>query len=669
MITRPTTIKTATLKDLYDYSRYPVKISNLNTKRYRDAYDRQFPETSSDLEIEMWCAARRLDPEKGGLGEFGHYKLIMQMLYPYLRWEWHHWLDMQLSLWCGPCGTHTMLGGGSIGKSWFFGTFSRIWQATNPTMRGVMIINTTQKSQNQRAWKYVIDASQAFPFLPGILASLKTEPTLVIYSEVQDPRNPKNKVLQMKPGVGIISQTVKKGSSAQATADLKGLHPPELAVILEECNHLRRPHIERGRSNWITNAYYQVIATGNPEIGDSEDDAGKEDSLYHLSTPIHGWGSIEWGKDRSWNNKFGGRTLHFDPYDSPRIHAPKRFIVSKWLPNREFIEKKASELGGETSQLFKQQIRGIYDHESLPFNPITLSMCHKFKVSRQANFTGMARQRWAGFDPAYSGADEAFLKIAESGLTDENRIVVDFLGEKTNFSFRIDANSGDEPSFQMLKWVKHKLQEWEVPPENFIMDANIIGIGLGDIFSAYLSKKINKIIVTGQASDEYIDLGETHTAKQQCFNKATELWLAFQKLIITGQIAGLDESIINQLIEMRAEIVNGKIKTMDKKKFRAQFGYSPDRAETCLFIIDMIRGRGLKQGFSDEMLQSNLDPGGMDLSNMKAEDVFVMMGGRPDGTTGDMFKESSRQFGLKTDGVVELQQVIRNLYGGKTSIF
>ena len=401
----------------------------------------------------MWCAANRLKPEEGGLGETAHFRNVVQLLYPYLRYEWSHWLEMQISCFTGECGTHACIGGGGIGKSWSLGTFARIWQACAPTERGVMIVNTTQKSQSERAWKYVIDCCNSFPFLPGRLSVSDLNPKLVITEEFPDPRNPSHMLSTIKPGVGIISQTVKAGSTAKGTADLKGMHPPELLVIVEESNHLRRTRLERARANWITNKYYQIILTGNPEIEDVVETA-REDSLYHFSEPVHGWGTIEWGKTRVWQNRFGGKSFHFDPYDSPRIHAPNRYLLSSWLPDRDYIARKAVELGGEGSQLFKQQIRGIYDHEALPFNPITLGMCKKFDVYRPANFTGMQRQRWAAFDPAYSGGDEAFLKIAESGLTEENRIEVDFLGEKTNFVIKLDANSGDEPSFQMIKWVR-----------------------------------------------------------------------------------------------------------------------------------------------------------------------------------------------------------------------
>lgn len=595
-------LRIATEKDIWNYSKFPLKMSIRTGKKYREAYDREFPEDASDVAIEMWCAGRKLSVEEGGVGEFQHYKNIMQILYPYLVEEWNHWLDMQLEMLCGPSGTYTMLGGGGIGKSYILGTlFSRIWQACKPEKRLVMIINTTQKTQRDRAWKYVMKCSQDFPWMPGngIISSDGGDPRLSIYRYISDPQNPDKLKLVTIPGVGIISQTVKAGNSARATADLKGYHEQEVMYIVEEANHNKRSRLERARANWITNPNHKIILTGNPEISDDADSGGREDSLYHFSTPIHGWGAIEWGKDRSWDNKFGGKSYHFDPQDSPAIREPERFKVSTWLPTQAYMDGAAKNLGGNQSQLYKQQIRGIYDHESLPFNLFNPGMLSRFEVSRPARFIGMNRQRWAAFDPAYSGSDEAFLKIAESGLTEEGRVEIDFLGEATNFRFLISANSGKEPSFQMMDWVRELLTEWKVPYENFIMDAQLIGIGLGDIFSTYLSKKINKVIVTGPPSERVMDLGDSYTARDRCVNKATEMWLALQQLVICNQVRGLDKSICDQLCDMPAEKLGGKIKVMMKKDFRANFGYSPDRAETVLFIIDMIRERGLKHGFDD----------------------------------------------------------------------
>lgn len=642
---------------LYDYNKFPIKL--VENKKVRVAYGLNFPETISDPQIEMWCAGNRHPIEKGGLGEFGHYKALMQILYPYLVDEWHHWLDMQLEILSAPSGTYTMLGGGGIGKSYILGTlFARIWQACRPTERGVMIINTTQKTQNDRAWKYVIDACNMYPWMPGKLTTGQDGPKLSIYTAIENPLKKGKYIQQLVPGVGIISQTIKRGSSAKATADLKGLHPKELMVIIEESNHLNKLHIERARANWITNSYYKIVLTGNPEIEDSAN--GESDALYHFSEPMHGYGSVQWGVDRQWKNKFGGRTFHFDPFDSPRIKDPDRFKVSTWLPTLAYIETKATELGGTNSLLFKQQIRGIYDHESLPFNPITISMCNKARVSESAEFTGQGRVRWAAFDPAYSGNDEAFLKIAESGVTSDNKIAIDFLGEETNFSFRIDPDSPDEPSFQMMNWVKEKLGIWKVPYENLIMDANIIGIGLGDIFTRFLSKRIHKVILNGKPSDRYIDLAESMKASEVCVNKQTELWIALQQLIMSGQIRGLDDTILSQIITMPAEKQGQKIKVLEKKNFRARFGYSPDRAECVLFIIDLMREKGFAGAAHTE------DLGFVDEINYgspirRLEDVFGMHG--PTSYLEPVSFEAYQQQEAIKDPFSELTELVRQHYG------
>lgn len=663
-------LEVATQRDLYNYDRFPIRTATAKGTRYREAYGRQFPGNPSDLDIEMWCAARRLTVELGGIGEFGHFKRVVQLLYPYLVPEWNHWLDMQLSCFTGACGTHTWLGGGSIGKSWALGTFSRLWQACNPLSRGVMIINTTQKSQSERAWKYVIICSQNFPWLPGELNNSDTNPKLSILEEKPDPRNPSRMIGEIKPGVGIISQTIKAGTTAKGTQDLKGMHPDEFLIIVEEANHLRRTRLERGRANWITNKYYQIILGGNPEIEDVQETA-REDSLYHFSEPVHSWGSIEWGKTRVWQNKFGGKTCHFDPYDSPRIHNPAKYKVSTWLPDRAYIAEMAEKLRGENSQLFKQQVRAIYDHEALPFNPITLSLCKQFHVYRSAKFTGLRRQRWAGFDPAYSGRDEAFLKIAETGLTDDGKIEIDFLGEKTNFVMRFQADSPDEQSFQMMKWVEKTCAEWEVPPENFIMDANVIGIGMGDILVQFWSKKINKIMVMGQATDRVLDLQGLLTAKERCVTKQTEMWIAMQLLIMTGQVRGMDDSIINELIEMPAEKVGGRLKVLPKLEFRKRFGYSPDRAECCLFIVDLLRSRGLKQNTAPtgDVLTQIAESSGYG-SIHSVEDVFINLAPSGYDSSNPFVSVDSRLAGLgQTSNTGALVDMTGNVFRWKQDLY
>lgn len=606
----------ATYESLFDYSRFPSTNSIINPElKIRTGYNHEFPQHYSDLDIEMWSAGQRLSIELGGLGEFGHLKRCLQLLFPYLVDEWHHWLDMQVSMFCGTHGTNVMLGAGGTGKSWVLGTMARIWQACRPVERGVLVLNTTQETQAERAWKYIITLGQLFPFLPGRVVGGKSPkleimvPTENIYST--------NKIYKAVPGVGIISQTMKKGTSAAATADMKGFHPRELLVVVEEANHYVRTFLERARANWITNQVALILLTGNPSVEDSIDNPNNEDALRHFSMPLHGWDSIEWGKDRFWSNKFGGMTYHLDAYDSPRVHNPEKYRLSTWLPDDAYIEQKIVELGGSNTPLFKQQIRGIYDHDSLPFTLISRTMFTRFEGGRPAKFLGMNRRRYAAFDPAYSGVDEAFLKIAETGITDSGKEEIDFLGTRTNFSFKITSDSAIEPSFQMLYWVQEKLQEWKVPYENFIMDANAIGIGLGDIFSSFLSKEITKVKVHGAATDRLLDLTDQSKANDRCVNKQAEMWLAAQLLLIAGQLRGIDESVIRQLVDMPAELSKGKVQVLTKKEFKRRFGYSPDRAETVLFIIDLLRDRGFKQqNTSEELIIGSMEDRMISLDGM-----------------------------------------------------
>lgn len=580
-----------------DLTKFPLV--NKENKTYRKAYKRHLPAGWNDIQIELWAAGKRLEIEDGGLGEFQHYKNALQAAYPILQDEWSHWDDIKLESMIGEPSVNTWLAGAGVGKSWFMGTFARFWYAANPKERGVMIINTTQASQDDRAWGYCLKAGLDFKFLAGSDIGTKANPKIGL--KIKD----KNGKLKTIPQVGIITKTVKEGSSARATQDLKGLHPKELMVIMEESNHQNRNHLKRAYGNWIENRWYKALLVGNPEIEDR--DETNTDALYHFSTPKAGWPAIKWGHDLMWENIFGGSTYHFDPYDSPAISDPERYIESYWLPTEAKLEEKAARIpGGEDSALFKQQVRGIYDHESIAYTPITRGMCAKFDVRKNAHFTGFQRQRWASFDPAYSGTDEAFLKIAESGLTEDGRIVMDFIGEATNFSFVADSSLGKEPSFQMLEWVNSILTEWKVPPENFVMDAQIIGIGLGDIFATYLSSQINRIKTSGKASGTTVR-GTDYKASEIYGNRITEMWMNFQKLMINQQIKGLDESIIEQLIEMPAVKVGEKIKVIEKKEFRKKFGYSPDRAEAALFLIDLALSKGMEQKGVAEVEEHQLD--------------------------------------------------------------
>lgn len=479
-------------------------------------------------------------------------------------------------------------------NSWLLGTFAGIWHATDPKRREVLIINTTQKSQTKRTFKYVSDLYRYFPFLmPGVLGGDKNNPALHMYETVYDKKTDKDKFVLI-PGAGIHTNTLKKGSSAVATADLKGDHPPEYMIIGEETNHMKRTHLERVRANAITNRMYILAFVGNPAIEDIADTTlGREDALYHFSTPMHGWNSHEWGERFVWETKFGGRAYHFDSEASPRITSPKKFQVSLWLPDKEYIERKRMELGGAGSLLYKQQIRGIYDHSALPQNPISPELIKHSKAKTKALFTGQGRQRWAALDPSFGGNDEAFLKIAESGLCSDNNYRLDYLGETTNFVFQKDPDNAENFSFQMLEWVREKLGVWGVPYGNFTMDANLIGTSLGHIFSKFLSKSVLNARISGRPSAVHIGAKK---AQDICANIKTEHMMGLQYMLLEDSIRGLDESCLDQLYDWPLDPSSGqddKTKILGKTKFKKLFGYSPDRAECILWIADMARRRGM----------------------------------------------------------------------------
>src|SRR5690606_9637963 len=98
-----TEYRPATQEEIMSITEFPI--THVNNQAYKVAYGKHFPSHLSDAQIEMWCAGNRLRVEQGGLGEFGHFKKLLQILYPHLRTEWHHWMDMQIELLTNGDGT------------------------------------------------------------------------------------------------------------------------------------------------------------------------------------------------------------------------------------------------------------------------------------------------------------------------------------------------------------------------------------------------------------------------------------------------------------------------------------------------------------------------------------------------------------------------------------
>lgn len=550
---------------------------------YRVAYDLLFPDIS-DVAIELECARMKHSPENGGLGEREHFKNVCCHIYPEMRETWEYWLDRRLDGFLSDTIVTTFLSGGGIGKSFAMGLFGYVWWQMNPTERGVLVGTTTLSAIEGRVFGYIKAAHRRIEKLGGF-ATGGNYPKIIVkheneYGEIEEDKQH-----------GIFAKAIKSSSPAAAVEDLIGYHPKDgLLILIDEAADIYYEAIRDAIPNWIKGTrMLKVVMSGNPRH--------PSDTLCKFSEPDHPdrWGTIKWGETVYWKTVWG-EAYHFDCYDSPRIKEPERLEDCVWLPTEETIERDIRLCGGEDTEIFLRQNRGIYVFDNSEDVAITYSMCNKHKVKSRPDISGFGHQYMLALDPSFSTkGDECIFKIFQRTLDKDGRYILDFMGDETTFSLALKASKVNPHSYQILDKLIDLCEEWNIPPEYCIIDTMGSGIGLGDLLKVEFSTSFIEASVVGRASDRFIDINQKKKASELYANKATELWFAVQQFIQSDQIFGLDDKTIDQLCTRTYEIRNGKYYIQQKKKFKALYGYSPDRADAVSYGVELARQHGLKQ--------------------------------------------------------------------------
>lgn len=319
----------------------------------------------------------------------------------------------------------------------------------------------------------------------------------------------------------------------------QGYHRPDLTIICEEASGIDRETIEQYKGT-LSNPNPLMVMIGNPNTRDC--------AFYDCFT----------AERRRWC------CLHWNAEETP---------ASEWFdPARN---QRLAEEYGQDSDVYRVRVLGEFPNID-PNCLIGMDDVERAipKGDWMYRCVRMNKVRQFGLDFARYGGDENTV-FRRSG----NAIVA------WNFWARTDPNDVVAHAFQMQAEAG-----WSNSDTMYVVDAG--GMGQGCLKQFYTAHKhVYEFHNQGTPTDSAY------------FNKITQAWFQFAKLLRTGVACIPDDRILHEQLTTRQYVIHpetGKIKIESKDDYKERGYPSPDRAEACILSFwdsPIVEGQSASHSF------------------------------------------------------------------------
>lgn len=543
----------------------------------------KFP-PENQLEIELFAFKIKHSPERGGLGRYGHFRNIVNILWP--KTVWSTWLERQCESLCNYNRVH-WAGCAASGKTHAQGLFAMVFWLCDPLNTSVIFTSTTAKMIRKRIWPVLQSLKNQCPGFPGNLVDSKT----ALQARKGDDKN------------AIFAIAVKEGSTAKAVGDIQGIHNKRMMIAVDEAPEM-------------TTAIYEAVA--NLEKGTSEFlfvDAGNPVSVFDEHgrgcEPKDGWGSITVDSDE-WETKDGGICLHFDGTKSPALkdNSKLHFLYGEKDLARDMLR-------GDKSPGFWKFCRGFWAPEGVTKTVWSEGLV--FKHNGMAPLTFVSEAYVVGAIDPSQGGDGIILRFARVGDmangvygVDLSPFAVEPGGEvlPSVVPIQVDVSrvKTDPAEAQIARRVVAECVKRKCPPNNFGCDATGATHGTASrIIEEFGNKEIHLVYFGGLADKTPISINNPKVGSEVYKNRVTQLWFDCKEFLIHNQLGGLDPSTIVEFCA-RNFVEDGKpivIEIESKTEMKSRFGRSPDYADSLAVLMSVVKknvipgGNATRQGNDD----------------------------------------------------------------------
>lgn len=530
-----------------------------------ERYGRIWPIGTTDVTIELVAFRENYGPERGGLGKFGHFRRIVEMLWPYdarknkSGFQWNPWAERIFEEAC----RHNYLGISgpkSSSKTHCIGLWGLINWLCDPFNTLVLVTTTSVREARKRMWGVIRERHLQIPGLPGRIVDSMGK---LILDEAGSDRS----------SITLIPSA--KDKEKEATEKLIGLKNKRVFLLVDEATDVS-PAVFEAIHNLDSNPFFQCIALGNF--------ASAYDPFGQFITPKNTWNSVHADLD-GWETG-RGYCVHLDGEKTPNLDADDKWpflLTSKQL-------RDAREHQGENSISYWRFIRSFPAPVGAEQNIYSEADIRKYE--------GEALPKWereptkvAGFDPSFTnGGDRSVLYFGSFGKSQEGLPTICF---DKSLILREDASKANEPrNFQIARQVKEACEREGVRPENLAIDATGAGDPFCDILSELWSSRIYRVKFGEKPTDLPTSAMSPVKANEKFSNRVTELWYVGVEFLRAGQLKGINADLARELCSRKYSTMSGgRLVVEPKKDMKARMGKSPDLADAACLMLDLCRHR------------------------------------------------------------------------------
>lgn len=530
-----------------------------------ERYGRVWPAGTTDVTIELIAFRENYGPERGGIGKFGHFRRVIELLWPYDKkknkngFQWNPWAERIFEAACH-WNYLGISGPKSSSKTHCIGLWGLVNWLCDPFNTLVLCTTTSLREARKRMWGVIRERHLQVPGLPGRIVDSMGK---LILDEAGSDRS----------SITLIPSA--KDKEKEATEKLIGLKNKRVFLLVDEATDVS-PAIFEAIHNLDSNPYFQCVALGNF--------ASAYDPFGQFIAPKNTWNSINCEMD-GWETS-RGYCIHLDGEKTPNLDSDDEWPFL--LTSRQLRE--AREYQGENSLSYWRFIR------SFPA-PVGAEQ-NIYSEAEIRRFEGEALPKWdkqpirvAGFDPSFTnGGDRSVLYVGSFGKSDLGLPTISF--DKA-YILREDASKANEPrNFQIARQVREVCQSEGVLPENLAIDATGAGDPFCDILSEIWSNRIYRVKFGEKPSPLPISAVSPVKANEKFGNRVSELWWVGVEFLRSNQIRGISPDLARELCARKYSTMSGgKLVVEPKKDMKARMGKSPDLADAACLLLDLCRYR------------------------------------------------------------------------------
>lgn len=608
-------------------------------KSQKLAYNRLFPRTLTDLEIELMFIRRyefaastiRLEGVSKKNKALAleklkfHYRKAIYLISPDIAEGWNRWAEYILALFLTNTLHKVLWGSGGCGKSRVEGILHYIKWMVNPNERMTIIASMVVKESSARVFGYISEfhskapVSTLYRIVPFVGKDNKG-----IYVQMQDETT--GKWINNERAC-IIALPIKIDADRMTTGDnLIGKHPDDvLTIAFDEAQEIPGSITEqRIYLNWLTNPRVEFHAWGNPNPV-SFHAVQDYDLLFKLG--VSGLRENELREKEKkldkcdwWVNR-DTTVLRLSTMDSPKDDeiesANFSFEYGVKKHRLEFLSGKNSieKISAETSTYSPAYYSQVYGFPFIDYtgewskgvlSPKMIAITQSYPLMWKTEPQNLTY--FMGVDSAPTGTgDECSIVVARRGIMIDSRAGIDLMNGQFCVTLKKDSEDSRQFTDVVIAEMLRISRQLRIPPHRIGVETH----SSGEVLKYALQKSIEvgdwgegwKVngkfftvspVIAPTEREIFKELGKFQMAKDIVANVNTEYWLAARCAVMTRQMFNIPERILSQFYNRQLLMNTGQTKyrleTKDEMKKRGV--RSPNDADALCNMLEVMRQTG-----------------------------------------------------------------------------